>query len=89
MPICYVTLSEMVETPNKDEFDNIRDIVAQALLSNARYLDRNHIVLRIQKSQRCFMLGEIEIIYLPNMTLKDILHEMNGLKIFQRMCQFY
>lgn len=64
MPVCYITLSEMVKEPNVAEIDSIKDFVAEGLISKARYarhLDRNHIVVRIQKSQRCHMLGEIEI----------------------------
>lgn len=61
MPVCYITLSEMARKPNTAEIDRIRDIVAEGLLSKARYLDRNHIVIRIQDSQRCHMLGEMEI----------------------------
>lgn len=61
MPICYLTLSESVVKLNSNEIDSIRDIVAEGLNSRARLLDRNHIVIRIQYSQRRFMLGDVEI----------------------------
>jgi hypothetical protein len=61
MPVCYVTLSESVSMPSTAEIDIIRDIVAEGLNSKSRFLDRNHIVIRVQHAQRSFMLGEIEI----------------------------
>jgi hypothetical protein len=61
MPVCYITLSESVRIPSIDEVDIIRDIVAEGLNSKSRFLDRTHIVIRIQQSQRQFMLGEVEI----------------------------
>ena len=61
MPVCYVTLSESVPHPNIEEINSIRDIVAEGLNSKSRFLDRNHIVIRIQKGERVFMLGEVEI----------------------------
>ncbi len=61
MPVCHITLSESLKDPNTNEINIIRDIVAKELLSDARYLDRNHIVIRIQRSKLCFMLGEVEI----------------------------
>lgn len=61
MPVCYITLSESIKQPNSDEVNSIRDIVAKGLDSGARSLDRDHIVIRIQHSQRAFMLGEVEI----------------------------
>lgn len=61
MPICYITLSESVPVPTKEEINYVRDIVAEGLNSKSRFLDRNHIVVRIQRGERQFMLGEIEI----------------------------
>jgi hypothetical protein len=61
MPVCYITISESVRELKDSEIDGIRDIVAEGLNSKSRRLDRNHIVIRLQKSQRRFMLGEIEI----------------------------
>ena len=61
MPVCYITLSESVPMPNAEEIDKIRDIVAEGFNSKARFLDRNHIVVRIQHGERKFMLGELEV----------------------------
>lgn len=61
MPICYITLSESIKELKGSEIELIRDIVAEGLNSKSRFLDRSHIVIRLQKSQRRFMLGEIEI----------------------------
>jgi hypothetical protein len=61
MPVCYITLSELVVLPNDEKIDLIRDIIAEGLDSKSRNLDRNHIVIRIQYSKRKFMLGEIEL----------------------------
>ncbi|GMV22071.1 MAG: hypothetical protein AMXMBFR57_20200 [Acidimicrobiia bacterium] len=61
MPTCYVTVSE--DSPELSEHDllSIRDIVAEALNSGARLLDREHIVLRLQRGRRTHMLGDIEL----------------------------
>lgn len=61
MPVCYITLSESVNTPSAEEINSIREIIAEGLNSKSMFLDRNHIVIRLQHAQRCFMLGEIEI----------------------------
>jgi hypothetical protein len=62
MPICYITISDSI---NKSyvigKINEIRDIVAEGLESKSRLLDRNHIAVRIVKSKRQFMLGELEI----------------------------
>ncbi len=60
MPVCYITTSESVEL-EESKIDTIRDIVAEGLDSKSRALDRNHVAVRIQRSKRQFMLGEIEI----------------------------
>lgn len=61
MPVCYITLSESVPLPSIDEINDIRDIVAEGLNSKVRTLDRNHIAVRVQKGERIFMLGEVEV----------------------------
>lgn len=61
MPACHITLSEKVKDLTDNDLDKIRDIVAQGLDSGARYLDRNHIVVRVQRSKRCHMLGVVEV----------------------------
>ena len=61
MPTCFITLSEICVRPSSDDLDAIRDIVAEELTSGARYLDRNHIVLRVGTGERKRMLGEIEL----------------------------
>ena len=61
MPICRITMSEDIDELNEFQINKIRDIVAEGLLSDARDLDRNHIVVRMERSRRAFMLGEIEI----------------------------
>ena len=61
MPTCFITLSQSVEDLSDSDIGCIRDIVAEALTSGARFLDRNHIVVRVQRSQRAHMLGEIEV----------------------------
>lgn len=61
MPTCMVTLSEAVPDPDDDQLAEIRRIVAQHLDSRARRLDLNHIVVRVIRSQRGHMLGEVEL----------------------------
>ena len=61
MPSCFITLSEEVPDLKAEQIHAIRDIVAGGLDSGARRLDRNHIVIRVQRSQRSFMLGQVEI----------------------------
>lgn len=61
MPTCHLTLSESVSDLALDQINQIRDIVAEGLNSGARYLDRDHIVIRIHRSQRELMLGDMEI----------------------------
>lgn len=61
MPVCYITLSELVPLPSIEEINIIRDIISENLRSSSRVLDRNHIVVRIQQGERKFMLGELEI----------------------------
>lgn len=70
MPVCYITLSEKVEELGETQIDGIRDIVAEALCTKNRILDKNHIVIRIQYSQRKFMLGEVEIVILAQFFLR-------------------
>lgn len=61
MPSCYVTISEDVHDLTASEINIIRDVVADGLNSKSRILDRNHIVIRVNRSSREFMLGEIEV----------------------------
>lgn len=61
MPVCYITLSEFVNMPTQDELNIIRDILADGLNSKSRILDRYHIVIRIQRSFRDLMLGDLEV----------------------------
>jgi len=61
MPTCFITLSEEVPDLSVEQLQGIRDIVASGLNSSARRLDRGHIVIRIIRSQRCLMLGQIEL----------------------------
>lgn len=61
MPVCYITLSELTPMPTAEEINCIRDIVAEGLNSKSRFLDRDHIVIRVQSGKRAFMLGELEI----------------------------
>lgn len=61
MPTCFVTLSEACPAMDNDMSNTLRDIIAAALDSRARRLDRSHIVLRIVSGRRAEMLGEIEV----------------------------
>jgi len=61
MPACHITLSEKLPDLTFENIEIIRDIVAEGLDSGARRLDRNHIVVRVNRAQRKSMLGEIEI----------------------------
>ncbi len=61
MPVCYITLSEKVKFPNDEQLENIRKSIADGLFSSSKYLDKDHIVLRIQHSKRKHMLGEVEL----------------------------
>lgn len=61
MPTCYITVSETAPDLSEEDLLSIRDIVAEGLNSGARRLDRNHIVLRIQRGVRTHMLGDIEL----------------------------
>jgi hypothetical protein len=51
----------MVTDLTDEQLQKIRDVVADGLNSKSRLLDRHHIVLRIQRSKRVFMLGDVEI----------------------------
>ena len=61
MPTCFVTLSEKVNDLTDSDLDGIRDAVAEGLTSGARYLDRDHVVVRVLRSRRCHMLGDMEV----------------------------
>jgi hypothetical protein len=61
MPTCYITLSDQAKDLSDIEIGLIRDIVAEGLNSGARLLDRNHISVRVQRSKRTHMLGDVEI----------------------------
>lgn len=61
MPTCYVTISEIVRDLDDSDLEFIRDVVATGLTSKSRFLDRNHIVLRVQRSKRLHMLGDVEL----------------------------
>ena len=61
MPTCHITLSENIPALSEEQLLSIRDIVAEGLNSGARLLDRNHIVLRVNRGLRSHMLGDLEI----------------------------
>lgn len=61
MPICYITLSETLPSLSKQQLLQIRRYVAEGLDSRSRKLDENHIVIRLQHSERVCMLGDVEI----------------------------
>ena len=61
MPICYVTFSENAPNVTDSDLQQIRRIVANGLDSKTRKLDETHISLRIQRSKRAIMLGDIEL----------------------------
>ena len=61
MPICYITLSEDIQELEKKELNSIKIILAEELISYARFLDSTHIVLRIQRGTKENMLGEVEL----------------------------
>lgn len=62
MPICEIVLSDAIADGLKqDQLNVVRDVVAEELTSGARFLDRNHIVLRVQRSTREYMLGDMEL----------------------------
>ena len=61
MPTCFVTLSESVADLSDEQIGTVRDIVAEELDSRSRRLDRGHIVIRVQRSRRAHMLGDVEL----------------------------
>ncbi len=61
MPTCFITLNAAMPDLTHEEVDKIRDIVATALMFGSRFLDRTHIAVRVQRSQRAHMLGDMEI----------------------------
>ena len=61
MPTCYITLSEAIRDLSDAEVDTLRDIVAEGLTSKRYRLDRDHIVVRVQRFRRRHMLGDIEL----------------------------
>lgn len=61
MPTCLVTLSEVADDLSDGQINLIRDTVAQELTSGARFLTDEHISLRIMRSRRAYMLGEVEV----------------------------
>ena len=61
MPICYITVSDKIQTLEQEELNKIKVIISEELISYARFLDSTHIVLRIQQGNIKNMLGEIEL----------------------------
>lgn len=61
MPVCSITLSEIVDRIEDENIIKIREIVADELNSKSRFLDKSHIVIRLQKSIRLHMLGDVEV----------------------------
>jgi len=61
LPTCYITLSEIVRDLADSEIETIRDIVAEGLTSKQYSLNRDHIVVRVQRFRRRHMLGDIEL----------------------------
>lgn len=61
MPTCHLTLSEGVPELSSDALTSVRDIVAEALDSGARHLDKGHIVIRVLRGTREHMLADVEI----------------------------
>jgi hypothetical protein len=61
MPTCHLTLAGHVPELCKEEMQAVRDIVANGLNSSARLLDRNHVVIRVQRADREHMLADIEV----------------------------
>lgn len=61
MPVCYITLSDKVPNLSKQQLMQIRQCVAEGLDSQSRKLDDTHIAIRLQRSKRECMLGDIEI----------------------------
>lgn len=61
MPTCFVTVSEVCAPLDEVALGELRDIIAAALDSKSRRLDRSHIVVRVLRGSRSEMLGEIEI----------------------------
>lgn len=61
MPVCYITLSEKQSDLNDKQIQYIKKIIAKGLDSNSRKLDETHITMRIQRSYKKCMLGDVEI----------------------------
>ena len=61
MPVCYITLSDKLSGLSKQQVLQIRRYVAKGLDSRSRKLDETHIAIRLQHSEREWMLGDIEI----------------------------
>ncbi len=61
MPVCYVTVSEKLNTLGDEDVQFIRKAVAKGLDSKARRLDENHIAIRVLTGSRRAMLGDIEV----------------------------
>ena len=61
MPTCYITVSERVPELSQEDLLSVRDIIAEGLNSGARLLDRDHIVLRVQRGVRAHMHGDLEL----------------------------
>ena len=61
MPVCYITLSNRIPSLSKDQVIQIRKFIAEGLDSRSRKLDETHIAIRLQHSDRDYMLGDIEL----------------------------
>ncbi len=76
MPVCYVTVSENIRYLSDKQRIFIRKAISSGLDSKSRKLDETHISLRINKGNREFMLGDIEIevfsqVYLRRLFSRD------------------
>lgn len=76
MPVCYVTVSEKSPILSNEQLIFIRKAIAIGLNSKSRKLDETHISLRINKSNRNHMLGDIEVeifsqVYLRRLFSRD------------------
>lgn len=61
MPTCYLTVSDSVAEIKDEKIDELRTIIAECLMTRSRYLDKDHVCVRVIKGTRRHMLGEIEI----------------------------
>ncbi len=73
MPVCYITISEKIPRLSKVQLMQMRTFVAEGLDSRSRRLDETHIAVRLQRSDRDLMLGDVEVDIFSQLYMRRLL----------------